>query len=137
MNRTVIAIAAGLAAALLGSLPLWWFGFYMFPPSPVLDQTPALVQAHPGLLPVTPLLWQMVGQARGAFLGGRLARQLSPETPWAGWAAGGGAAAIALLLALILPRPIWFVALDVVLTGAAGFAAGWSGLRWPGRSVPA
>ncbi len=138
MNRTAIAVAVGLLASLAVGFGLWWFGFYLFPPSPVLDQTPALVHANPGLLPITPLVWQIFGQALGALLGGLLARQLSPQTPWAGWAAGGAAAAVALLLALLFPRPVWFVAVELILSAAAAFAAGWIRLRGgPGRGVPA
>ncbi len=119
MTRTVIGIGLGLGVALVVALFMWWLGFYLFPPSPVLDQNPGLVRADPGRLPFLPLAWEGLGQGLGAFVGGLTALRLAQEDAWSAWVLG---AALAVLMGAILligfPRPLWFTLLDLILTGA-------------------
>jgi hypothetical protein len=134
MSRTVFALALGVLAALLLAILLWSTGFYLFPPSPVLDQNPGLVRADPGRLPATPLIFQALGQAVGVFLGALWAPRLGAEAPSGCWIVGGVVAAILTAGFLIVyPRPIWFILLDLVLTAGAAWSAGYVAALRPGR----
>ncbi len=125
MSRTVFAVALGVLAALAVTLLLWWMGFYLFPPSPVLDENPALVRADPGRLPASPLVFQALGQALGVFLGGLWAPRLGAEAPAGSWIVGGVVAVILTgAFLIVFPRPLWFTLMDLVLTAGAAWSAG-------------
>jgi hypothetical protein len=134
MSRTVIALVAGVLVALAVTYLMWWTAFYLFPPSPVLDQNPSLVRADPGRLPVMPLIFQALGQALGVFLGALWAPKLGAEAPSGSWIVGGVAAVFfTFLFVIFIPRPLWFTPLNLILSAGAAFGAGYVAALRPGR----
>lgn len=131
MSRIVPAVAAGLLAGQLVALLLWWWGFYISPPSPLVDLNPMLARADPGRLPFTPLFWQALGQGLGALLGGLWAMRTSREGPKAAWVVGGLSFLAAIVWMLLRPRPFWFVLLSALFVGAAAWGAGRLGAPAP------
>lgn len=123
MSRIVPAVAAGLLLSQAVAVFVWWWAFYLFPPSPLYDLNPALAHAHPGALPFAALFWQALGQGLGALLGGLWAQRLARDEPAAVWAVGAGAFLLAIAWMSVHPRPIWFVALSALLIGAGAWAA--------------
>lgn len=139
MSRIVPAVAAGLVLSQAVAVFVWWWGFYLFPPSPLYDLNPALAHAHPGGLPFAALFWQALGQGLGALLGGRWALRLAREAQaavWvAVWAVAAGAFALAIAWAVLYPRPFWFLALSALLVGAGAWAAGRIAAGGPWRAA--
>jgi hypothetical protein len=123
MSRIVPAVAAGLVLSQAVAVFVWWWGFYLFPPSPLYDLNPALAHAHPGALPFAALFWQVLGQGLGALLGGLWALRLARDSQAAVWAVGGGSFVLAIAWLVLHPRPFWFLALSALLIGAGAWAA--------------
>ena len=128
----------GLVIGQIVALIVWWWGFYLHPPSPLYDLNPALARAEPGRLSFAPLLWQALGQGLGAFLGGWWAMRLSKEGPRAAWVVGALSFLAALAWMLAYPRPLWFVPLSALLMAGGAYAAGRLGAPTPrGKRAPA
>ena len=135
MSRIVPAVGAGLALSQAVTVFVWWWGFYLCPPSPLYDLNPALIHAHPGALPFAALSWQALGQGLGALLGGLWALRLAREEQIAAWAVGAGSFLLAIAWLFIHPRPIWFVALSALFIGAGAWAAGRIATGGPWRAA--
>lgn len=121
--RIVPAVAAGLALSQAVAVFGWWWGFYLFPPSPLYDLNPALAHLHPGGLPFAALFWQALGQGLGALTGGLWALRIAREEQAALWATAAGSFLLAIAWMVLHPRPLWFPLLSALFIGAGAWAA--------------
>lgn len=111
MLRTVVAIALGLAVAILIIMALQWAGHRLFPLPPTLDlNEPAQWARYWAEAPRGALLMVLLSYAFGACDGAILAAWLSPQQPWRHAALVVALVALlALLNVLSVARPDWFV----------------------------
>lgn len=122
-SRIVPAVAAGLVLSQAVAVFGWWWGFYLFPPSPLYDLNPSLAHTHPGGLPFAALFCQALSQGLGALAGGLWALRIAREEQAAVWATAAGSFLMALVWLALHPRPVWFPVLSALLIGAGAWAA--------------
>jgi hypothetical protein len=118
MRWTITGLIAGVALAMLVIMSVEAIGNQVAPPPAGLDLNAGSAES----LPVTNLLFPVLGWFLGALLGAYAAVRLSGHG-WAGWAIAAVVLAATILNFVLITHPVWVMALGV----AAVLAGGWIG----------
>ena len=117
MLRTLLAIVAGVIAALLLMLALETLGLVLFPPPPGLqlqheaDLALLVAKSSTGMK-----LWVVLGWLLASLAGGWVAARISRRYPRGAAVAVGTLIVIgAAMNAMTIPHPLWMNALGVLL----------------------
>lgn len=125
MLRTILAVFAGLAIAVVTMLALEYLGMSLFPPPPGtrLDNEADLA-ALMASAPTGKLAWVLLGWTLAAFVGGWVAARLSTRHR-AGAAITVGVLIVAgvILNVSTLPHPLWMAVAGVLLPIPAAWLA--------------
>ena len=124
MLRTLIGLAAGLAAAIVTIMIVETVGYQLFPPPRDFDMTLASAEA----LPFETLIWPVLAWLLGSLAGSALAVHLSRQV-WTGWAIVALVLAATIFNFAMIPHPMW-----VMIAGAiAPILGGWLGQQLAAR----
>ncbi|WP_415012866.1 hypothetical protein [Brevundimonas sp.] len=126
MLRRVLGTLAGIVLAVVIT-SLWEMtAHYLMPPPPTrLDVAPGA--------PTLALV--IVGYGVATFLGALTAARLA-RVDWAALIVGGLMAASVIALVVMMPHPLWFLALSLAVVGVGSTLAQWTSQRMSGGSAP-
>ncbi|MFT4953697.1 MAG: putative MFS family arabinose efflux permease [Brevundimonas sp.] len=124
--RRVLGTLAGIVLAVVIT-SLWEMtAHYLMPPPPTrLDVAPGA--------PTLALV--IVGYGVATFLGALTAARLA-RVDWAALIVGGLMAASVIALVVMMPHPLWFLALSLAVVGVGSTLAQWTSQRMSGGSAP-
>jgi hypothetical protein len=124
MIRKILGVVAGVVAGGLVVFAVEAVGHAVFPPPPGLDTSdPETMKTMMQSLPVGALLCVVVAWVLGAFAGGAVAalvgRSLGPAL-----VTGALQLLFGIVTMVMIPHPLWMIALGIVLPLPAAWAGG-------------
>jgi len=130
--RQLLALLAGMVAAMVVTMALQGVGHHFFPLPPGLDPRDAEalaahLRAAPAAALLAPLAGHLLGTLAGAWTAVRVAR---PHGRPAGLLVGVLMLSGAIANLLLIPHPPWFIAADLPGIGLAA----WAGMALAGRA---
>ncbi len=122
MIRILAGLAAGLAVAIVTVMAVEGIGNQLYPPPAGYDMTSGSAET----LPVTTLVWPVIGWFLGAMAGSWVAVRVSGER-WTGWAIAACVLAATILNLALITHPLWMIVAGVI----APMLGGWVGQLLP------
>ena len=124
MIRALLAVAAGIAAAVLGIILLLPLAHAVYPPPEGID--PADREAFAEIvarMPVGALLMVLLAYGMGTFSGAWLAARIA-RRPFPAFLVGGVMMLAGMAHLLAMPHPLWFMALGILVFLPSAWLAG-------------
>lgn len=134
MLRKVLGVVAGLAIAFILVAISRWLVNYIAPPPPGDYSDPAFMRQVIARAPAGWLAGGAIGCGIAAFIGAAWAAATARDGPWPAWTVAALLGAATLARVVILPHPLWFTLLALLLIGGAGWLAGLVFGREPART---
>ena len=120
MVRPLIAIAAGLATAIVTIMAVEAIGYQLYPPPAGFD----MARPSAELLPFETLVFPVIGWFLGATAGGWLAIRLSGER-WTAWVIAAFVLAATILNLALITHPLWMIVAGLLASPLGGGLAQW------------
>lgn len=135
MTRTVIAVIVGIVAGGIVNMAFIMLSWVIFRPPEGADMThPETLRAYIESLPPPAFVLVLIAHGGGASAGGFVAARVAGRRAMMLGSIVGGVFLIGgVINSVMIPRPIWFAVVDVLLYVPCGIAG--AGLA-PVRTVP-
>ena len=125
MLRPIVGFFAGLMVAVVVVALTEQLGHAAFPPPIEVERDQAAMAAYMASAPFAALLFPLIGLVAGAFLGGWVAAFLGRRRHrLLGTLVGLAILGLGGLNMLMIPHPVWFMILAVMLVVPAGWMGG-------------
>lgn len=126
MGRKILAVLAGILAAVVIVFVIEFISSMVYPPPPGMDMSDMeAMKAHVQTLPTGAFIFVLAAWTIAAFVGGLVAGKIakSNEVLFA-WIVGGVLLIASIANLVMIPHPVWFSVTGIVLILVATFMAG-------------
>jgi MFS family permease len=125
MLRPIVGFFVGLVVAVVVVALVETLGHTVFPPPPGVENDRTAMASYVATAPFAALLFPLLASVAGAFLGGWVAAAIGRRRhQLAGTLVGVVILALAGMNMVMIPHPVWFMLLSIMLIVPAGWLGG-------------
>jgi hypothetical protein len=136
MIKKVLIIIAGVVSGAVVIYLVEALGHTVFPPPADIDMTdPESIKTMIDNLPIGAFMFVLAAYALGSFIGGLVSMLLSPKpTLWGSLGAGIVLMIFGLMNLVMIPHPVWFVIISLLLYLPFAYLGGKTGRAFKPKS---